>query len=388
MLAVVQLLAGLVPERAHPLPTAGTGLLLFRYVEPLDDPRQALQHPHRASALGRCRRRSLLHCIARRSCRHLDHEALIGKEAELIDVEHLALRSKPPLQKAVEIFLHGLYQLLLLAQHQMQRRNIARECGGIFHGIILSNNKLDEHTRNDHSRDSRSVGCSAKDGSRRMRVKSTPSSSNASSCSVSSIESASALGHLYFPRSKRLYQIASPVRSQTSAFTRSARAPKQERVATDRVRAERLGDDGAQAREAAAHVHRRRRHEDPLTGRQLQHRSPTSSRTSAGKAAGAISSDRDMPLARDRRTDTPDEEIGLSSIAGSGGSVVGATTTGTMRGGRAHHLGITELALPERKILPVQPLRSTIGGLGLATFTLGRQVLGPPASDVFPPPGR
>lgn len=59
-----------------------------------------------------------------------------------------------------------------------------------------------------------------------MRVKSTPSRSNASSCSVSSMESASGLGHLYFPCSRRLYQIASPVRSQIIAFTRSERFPR------------------------------------------------------------------------------------------------------------------------------------------------------------------
>ena len=42
-----------------------------------------------------------------------------------------------------------------------------------------------------------------------------------------------------------------------------------------------------------------------------------------------------MPLARERRRDTTEEEIGLSSIAGTGTSVVGATTTGTMRGAPA-----------------------------------------------------
>ena len=55
---------------------------------------------------------------------------------------------------------------------------------------------------------------------------------------------------------------------------------------------------------------------------------------------------------------------------------------------QARHLGITELALPERKVLRVQPLRSAVGGLGLARFTLSRQVFGPPGSDVFPAPGR
>ena len=106
------------------------------------------------------------------------------------------------------------------------RRNIARECGGVFHGVILSNNTLDEHTRTDHSHFMQWSMQKKNAGTRRLCVKSTPSSSNASSCSVSSIESASGLGHLYLPRSKRLYQSASPVRSQMIAFTRSDRFPR------------------------------------------------------------------------------------------------------------------------------------------------------------------
>ena len=166
-----------------------------------------------------------------------------------------------------------------------------------------------------------------------MRVKSTPSRSNASSCSVSSMESVSGLGHLYFPRSRRLYQIASPVRSQTIAFTRSARFPREEeQIATNGARTERLGDDGAQAAEAAPHVHGRHRHENPRIGRQLQHRSLESSRTTAGSAPAAISSDKQMPLPCMRRRATPAEALAVSGIADARGCAAGATTTGTMRG--------------------------------------------------------
>ena len=76
------------------------------------------------------------------------------------------------------------------------------------------------------SKDPCSGRCSTKHGRRRTRVKSTPLSSNVSSCSLSSVEPTSRLGHFYFPRSKRLYQIASPVRSQMVAFTRSERLPQ------------------------------------------------------------------------------------------------------------------------------------------------------------------
>jgi hypothetical protein len=41
-----------------------------------------------------------------------------------------------------------------------------------------------------------------------------------------------------------------------------------------------------------------------------------------------------MPLLKDRRRDTADEEIGLFSIAGTNGFAAGATT-GTMRGAPA-----------------------------------------------------
>ncbi len=43
---------------------------------------------------------------------------------------------------------------------------------------------------------------------------------------------------------------------------------------------------------------------------------------------------KDMPLLKDRRRDTADEEIGLFSIAGTNGFAAGATT-GTMRGAPA-----------------------------------------------------
>lgn len=110
---VVQLLAGFVPEGAHALPAAGAGLLLFPYIDPLDHARQVLEHPHRAAAFGRRRGRGQLPTvrIALR-CRHLDHEATVGEEPELIDGEPLALRPELPLQEPMQVCLQRLDQLL------------------------------------------------------------------------------------------------------------------------------------------------------------------------------------------------------------------------------------------------------------------------------------
>ena len=75
------------------------------------------------------------------------HEAPIGKEAELIDVEHFALRSEPPLHKLITICLQELHQLLPLAQHRVRRRNIVREHDTVAHDVILSKQQCCRHVR-------------------------------------------------------------------------------------------------------------------------------------------------------------------------------------------------------------------------------------------------
>lgn len=55
------------------------------------------------------------------------------------------------------------------------------------------------------------------------------------------------------------------------------------------------------------------------------------SRTTAGRELGAISSDNDRPLPKDRRRQTAAAADTVSAIPETGGSALGVTTTGTMR---------------------------------------------------------
>jgi hypothetical protein len=85
----------------------------------------------------------------------------------------------------MQVRLQGLDQLMLLTQHQVQRRDVGLIGGGVIYGNILSNTLTRESARRDYLFDHGGGAYNTNGGNRRMRVKSTPSSKSASSCSVS-----------------------------------------------------------------------------------------------------------------------------------------------------------------------------------------------------------
>ncbi len=92
------------------------------------------------------------------------------------------------------------------------------------------------------------------------------------------------------------------------------------------------------------------------------------SRTTAGIAPGAISSDTDIPLTKDRRRHTTADACAVlgsaSTGATTGGYALGATTTGTMRSVATE--ASRSLLFQRVQLLRVQPPRSAVGDLGLA----------------------
>ena len=136
------------------------------------------------------------------------------------------------LQNSVQVRLQRLDQLRMFIENEVQCWNIYRIGGSALHGAILPNNSAPflslkkflslarVQIKRRQSSDARGV---------------TPSSSSSSSCALSSIDAHSRVGHLYLPRSNRLYQIASPLRSQIIALIRSAGLPRNKYKSPDKA---------------------------------------------------------------------------------------------------------------------------------------------------------
>ena len=105
----------------------------------------------RTAGLGAYGRR---HRIGPIRCRYLDHDTAVGRKTGLIEVQALALGAKASLQQPVQVGLQQLDQLLLFAQHPVQRREVSRQCGG-DHETILPNKHHDERNRQNYFAHSR-----------------------------------------------------------------------------------------------------------------------------------------------------------------------------------------------------------------------------------------